>query len=125
MPVYIHYAPSFFQQIVSIVIAVLFLAGWLCAAMDLRPLQQLVNDAVIECLVIAKITMQEAAFLCGMSETNFRRALSGEENRNISLVHLCMLPYRFWGRFGPLLMWMVAKKHMQEIAETFVPRERA
>lgn len=125
MPTHIHYAPSLLQEVWTLVICALFLVGWLCAAMDLQPLQQLVNDAVVECLTLAKITMQEAASLCGMSETNFRRALSGEEYRNISLVHLCALPYRFWLHFGPYLMWMVAKKHAREIAETIVVRRSA
>lgn len=90
-----------------------------CAAMDLAPLQRIVNDGIRECLTLARITHQEAATLTGMSETNFYRALSGEESRNLSLVHLFKLPYRFWLHFGPMLMWLVAKKHAQEIRESF------
>lgn len=125
MPTYIHYSPSLLSQIWSVIVLVLFLLGWLCAAMDLAPLQAIVNDAIRECLVLAKITDKEAAALTGMSETHFRRALSGEEHRYVSLVHLCKLPYRFWLHFSPLLMWMVAKKHAQEIAETFSAKRSA
>jgi hypothetical protein len=96
-----------------------------CAAQDLEPLQQVVNAAIVECLTLAHIPIKEAASLCGMSEANFRRSLSGEEYRNISLVHLFKLPYRFWLHFGPMLMWMVAKKHAQEIAETFSVKRSA
>jgi hypothetical protein len=90
-----------------------------CAAMDLDPLQQVINEAIRECLVLEKITDQQAASICGMSENNFRRALSGEPLRSLSLARLFRLPWGFWLRFGPMLMWMVAKKHAQEIADTF------
>lgn len=95
------------------------------SVVDLKPLQQLVNDAVIECLTVSRIPIKEAAYLNGMSESNFRRMLSGEDYRNISLVHVCALPYRFWLHFGPELMWMVAQKHMQEIGETVTVRRQA
>lgn len=98
--------------------AVVFFLCLKGAVMDLQPLQMLVNEAIVDCLSIAHLTMQEAASICGMSEANFYRALSGERYRSLSLAHLLKLPYRFWLHFGPNLMWLVAKKHAQEIADT-------
>ncbi len=92
-------------------------------AMDLEPLQALVNDAIRKCLLLSELTDKEAASLCGMSYVNFNRALSGEKYRSLSLAHLFKLPYRFWLHFGPTLMWMVAKKHAEEIAETLKLRK--
>ncbi len=98
------------------------LAGMKCAAMDFVELRETVNHAILDCLERSQIPIKEAAAVAGMTETHFRKALSGEGNRQISIVHLMGLPYRFWLHFSPTLMWMVAKKHAQEIAETFTLR---
>ncbi len=106
----------------QIALVAFWLVGIKATVMDVEPLQQLVNDTIRKCLVLADITDKQAAALCGISETHFRRALSGEPQRYISLVHLFRLPYRFWLHFGPMLMWMVAKQHAEEIAASFSAR---
>lgn len=86
--------------------------------MNLDHIEAIVNDAIINCLSLAHIPVKEAAAVTGMSETNFRKALTGESYRHITLVHLLKLPYKFWLYFGPQVMWLVARKHAIEIAET-------
>lgn len=103
----------------------IFFVGCKCSAMDLQPLQIVINEAIAESLALAKVTVKEAASICGMSEPNFYRAISGERYRSLSLASLMKLPYRFWLHFGPQIMWLVAKKHAQEIAETIGLRRSA
>jgi hypothetical protein len=99
------------------------LAGMKCAAMDFSELRGMVNDAILDCLERGRIPIKEAADCAGMTETHFRKALSGEGNRQISIVHLMGLPFdRFWLHFGPTLLWLAAKKHAKEIAENFTLR---
>lgn len=111
----VHHFSLWWHALALVLIAVFLKAS----VVDLQPLQALLNAAIRECLVLSQITDKEAASLCGMSYQNFNRALSGEAYRSLSLAHLFQLPWRFWLRFGPMLMWMVAKKHAEEIAETF------
>ncbi len=87
--------------------------------MDLSHLEAIIGDAIVNCLSHAQIPIKEAAMLMEMNETNFRKALTGEAGRTITLVRLIKLPYRFWLHFGPQIMWLVTRKHMIEIGETF------
>lgn len=100
----------------------MFLVFWfIClkaSAMNLDHIEAIINDAIVNCLALAQIPVKEAAAIAGMTETHFRKALSGESYRHITLVHLLKLPYKFWLFFGPQIMWLVARKHAIEIAET-------
>ena len=106
-------------------VSIVWVVGMKCAAMDLAELRELVQNAILQCLELAQIPIKEAAVLCGMTDTHFRKALKGEAGRHLGLLHLMGLPYRFWLHFGPQLMWMVAKKHAVEIAESFSFARRA
>lgn len=108
-----------------IALLIFFFVGVNCAAMDLTPLDQLLGEAVASALISAGITVKQAVALMAIDETQFRKALKGEGYRNLSLNHLVKLPWAFWLYFGPTLMWLVAKKHATEIAETVTLRERA
>lgn len=63
--------------------------------------------------------------MMAIDEGQFRRALRGEGYRLLALNHLIKLPYAFWLWFGPALMWIVAKKHAAEIADTVAVRLKA
>jgi len=115
---------SFPSSVVALIVFV-WMGALKLSVMDTSDLQHLVNEMILECLTLAKIPIKEAAALAGLTETAFRNALSGEKYRHISLFHLLQLPYRFWLHFGPALMWAVAKKHANEIAETFSMKRSA
>jgi hypothetical protein len=122
MPVLIHGSMSEFWMAVALTV---WIVAMKCAAMDVSDLRQLVQTAILQCLELAQIPIKEAASLAGMTDTHFRKALSGDGGRHLGLLHLLNLPYRFWLHFGPQLMWMVAKKHAAEIAESFSFARRA
>ena len=122
MPVLIHGSSA---SVLFPVVLVLWVIGMKCAAMDVSDLRELVQTAILQCLELAQIPIKEAASLAGMTDTHFRKALSGDGGRHLGLLHLLNLPYRFWLHFGPQLMWMVAKKHAAEIAESFSFARRA
>ncbi len=122
MPVLIHGSVT---NISAALASASVLAGIKCASMDLSELRDVLKDAILDSLERAQIPIKEAAACAGMSDSHFRKALAGEGNKHLSIVHLMGLPYKFWLTFGPNLMWLVAKKHAIEIAESFSVARRA
>ena len=67
--------------------------------------------------MLAGITEKQAADLMGMDPSNLRKALRGEGQLQIGVARLMRLPFAFWMRFSPTLLYLVAQKHVTEIAE--------
>ena len=78
-------------------------------------LEQLLVDGVRDTLLGVGLTIKEAAYDMRIDENQLRRQLNREPNQYLALVRLFRLPFRFWMAFGPLLMYLVAKKRWQEI----------
>lgn len=122
MPAFIHSSPLSLSQILVIA---LWLLGLRCSAMDLESLEVLLGNAVLSALESAKVTVKEAGALMVLDESTLRKAIRGEKSHHWSLNRLMKLPFSFWLHFGPTLLWLVAKRNAQEIAETVGLRRSA
>jgi hypothetical protein len=85
-------------------------------------IEQLLGDAVQLSLSNARIVVKDAATLMRMDESQLRHALRGDKGYHLSLNRLVQLPFAFWLHFSPALTYLVAKKNVREIAESFALR---
>ncbi len=95
------------------------------ATMDLSPLEKMLGEAVLLALQTARITSEEAAALMKMHPSQLQKCLRGDQSHHFSLNRLLRLPWSFWLVFSPALLYLVAKKHAGEVAETFGLRKSA
>lgn len=100
----------------EILIAVSVALPYLAAA-NTRELELFLAESVRRTLAFTNITEKEAADAMKMDESYLRRCLRGE--CDLSLTKMVRLPYRFWPVFGPMLLFIVAQKRADEIAESF------
>jgi len=82
-------------------------------------LEVVLGEAVGLSLVQARLTIKEAAALMRIDESQFRHSLRGGKGYHLSLNRLLRLPFAFSLHFGPALIYLVAKKNIQEIADDF------
>ncbi len=106
-----------------------FLGLWVfavkAASMDFTELEKIAGQAVRETLMLAGITEENAADLMHMDVSALRKCLRGEGKLQLGVARLMRLPFGFWLHFSPVLMYLVAKKHAQEIAESLGLRKSA
>lgn len=94
-------------------------------------LELLLAETVRKCLFNADITEEQAALKMRIDVSQFRRQLRCDPKAHLSLNRMLRLPYKSWLLFGPVLMWIVAKKRFDEIArdlrvaEADIPTTRA
>lgn len=86
-------------------------------ALDTSELEKLLAQSVADALHNARICTKEAAGAMGISDSLLARQLRGEPGQHLSLTKLIRLPWEFWLWFGPTLMWLVAKKRINELAD--------
>lgn len=108
-----------------VIVVGFWIVGQKCAAIDLSHLETVLGDAVLSSLDAARITVKEAAALMKIDESQLRKGLRGEPSHHISLNRLVRLPFAFWMQFSPSLVYLVAKKNAQEIAEDLGMRKGA
>ncbi len=96
---------------------VIFLLILRCSAMDLSSLEAVIGQAVRESLLLAGITEEQAADLMQMDLSALRKCLRGEGRLQLGVARLLRLPFGFWLRFSPSLMYLVAKQHASQIAD--------
>lgn len=86
-------------------------------------LERVLGQAVLDALDRAQLTVKEAAAIMRLDESNFRKQLRGEPSHHISLTRLLRLPYRFWLWLSPSLIYLVAKRNAEEIADSIRLRQ--
>jgi hypothetical protein len=108
---------------------VLTLVGFLLlmrlSSLDTTSLEQTLAQAVVDALAAAHITTKEAAAAMRLDVSQLSRQLSATPGYHISLTRLVRLPFEFWLFLGPQLMYLVARKRFNEIAEDLNLRKRA
>jgi len=82
-------------------------------------IEAVLGEAVGLALQQARVTTKEAATLMRIDESQLRHSLRGSKGYHFSLNRLVRLPFAFWLHFGPALIYLVAKKNIQEIADDF------
>lgn len=96
----------------------LLLVGQYCAAVDFRTLNVQIGRALADALDYAKVPVKVAAAICGMDESHFRKALRGEDGRDLpSLNKLARLPLAVWMFFGPCFLSIIVRTHAEELME--------
>jgi len=93
------------------------------AASSTDGLERDLGQAVLDALDRAHLTVKEAAALMRIDESQFRKQLRGEASNHLSLTRLMRLPYRFWLWLSPSLIYLVAKRNAEEIAESMRLRQ--
>jgi len=101
---------------VQIVCAVLFLIALRCSVMDLADLERTLGQAVRDALMLARITEEQAADLMRMDASTLRKCLRGDPRLQLGLARLMRLPFAFWLHLTPVLMYLVAKRNVEQIA---------
>lgn len=106
-----------------------FLVVWVLAyrltAASTDDLEQLLAQAVLDCLHAARLTRKEAAGLMGIDEAQLNRQLRGEPMAHLSLSRLVRLATSspaglvFWAHLGPRLAYLVAARRYEEISDVF------
>lgn len=106
-------------------VAGLVFFGRLCATLDTSHLEKVLGEAVLLALQTARITTEQAADTMRMHPSQLQKCLRGDPSHHFSLNRLLRLPWAFWLVFSPALLYLVAKKHAGEVAETFGLRKSA
>jgi hypothetical protein len=81
-------------------------------------LAALLGQAVRDGLHAARIPIKEAIAHMGIAESQFNAQLQGKPGAHLSLLRLARLPWPFWMTFGPSLMWLLAKRNIDQITES-------
>lgn len=95
------------------------------SAQQTDDLERLLGEAVRDALRFARITEEQAADMMRMNDSHLRKALRGEPSHHISLTRLVRLPYVFWLYFSPTLIYLVARRNTEQIAEDLGVRRPA
>lgn len=103
---------------------VLWLLAHRLMATTTDDLEQLLAQAVLDCLHAAHLTRKEAAAVMGIDEAQFNRQLRAEPMNHLSLSRLVRLASApagvvFWAHLGPRLAYLVAQRRYEEIADVF------
>lgn len=93
-------------------------------AADLEELTQLAATAVKDAMNHAHLTDEQAADLMHIQVGQFRRQLRAEPGAHLSFARLLMLPIGFWLSFGPIVLFLVAKRSYKQIADDVQARVR-
>lgn len=105
-----------------------FLIIWVLAyrlmATSTDDLEQILAQAVLDCLHAAHLTRKEAAALMGIDEAQLNRQLRAEPMNHLSLSRLVRLATApagvvFWAHLGPRLAYLVAQRRYEEISDVF------
>lgn len=112
-------AHSAWQPVLCSLCLVFWILGVKAMSFDSSTLDELLGDAVLAALMLAKITIKEAALVMEIDEAQFRRQLQGGVGKgsHLSLNRLIRLKFEFWVWFSPSLIYLVAKRNVREIAE--------
>lgn len=112
-----HAAPSLF----SIVIGIVSFCGVGVMTVprdaELDELMKLAAEAVREALFKAHLTDEQAADLMRIQVGQLRRQLRAEPGNHLSIARLFLLPMSFWLCFGPITLFLVAKRSYRQIAD--------
>lgn len=87
------------------------------STIDTAEIELLLAQSVVNALHAAQLTQKDAAAYMRIDIKQLGRQLRGEPMQHLSLTKLVRLPFVFWLSFGPALMYLVAKKRYDEIAE--------
>ena len=81
--------------------------------------------AVADALHLAGLSMKEAAAIMQTDEANFRNRMHGRNGLHLSLNQLALLPWEFWFRFAPSLIYVITRRHLSEVADDLGIRRSA
>lgn len=103
-----------------------------CSAFDLSEMEMSLGEAVRRSIMLAGIKEAHAAACMGINESTLRKGLRGDPafhlnlSRMVGLSPECPgLPYKFWACFVPVLMFIIAQKHLVQSAEDLGLRKHA